>query len=498
MDDSYAGLDDLQSAMAWDSSAIGLQQLDYGFLPEIDSGSMSVRFRICTPHIDREGDIIEPSGVMWENYRMAPVVKYEHGFSGISLPIARSADNNGLLHVSYGDSAGNPEMEDALYARAFFSERNELSAQMFGLIDEGFLRAASIHVLPVEGSYRKLPNEGTHAFESDLLEWSVCTVAVNPNSYAKSLKKDSRLSELLNLQLDAASKILERKTIGTRTLLPSIAKCLSTIQPPKQFIRGHNPNEENMSKKILTKADVDKLTPIALAKAVADPTAYDADSLKLLRAKAKSYDEESMTKMGTETDESMTKMADVIDPESMPKADEMDIEVEDDVVESTVSPGADFLAAIHGSIGELIAKLEGAAKATEKPEVLEFAASFAEELNSALVSCEGAYSSIYPDAPALAKAEEPMDTEMIKSWIAGASSNAYKLEGLATRLAKCLNNPKALKDAAARTARDLKLLNSQAKSWKPKVNDSAVTVEQFNALQKSLSDLVAKISRTPA
>jgi hypothetical protein len=372
---------------------------------------------------------------------------------------------------------------------------------MFGLIDEGFLRAASIHVLPVEGSYRALPNEGTHAFESDLLEWSVCTVAMNPNSYAKSLKKDSRLSELLNLQLDAASKILEKNSIGTRKLLPSIAKCLTAVKPPKQASSPGFNFEEDMSKKTLSKADVDKLTPVALAKALSDKSVFDADSVKLLVAKAKSYDEESMTKMGTETDESMSKMGtDVIDPEAMtmPKADDMEMDDDDSVVESTVSPGADFLAAIHSSIGELIAKLDSAAKATEKPEVLEFASSFAEELNSALVSCEGAYSSIYPDAPTLAKAEEPMDTEMIKSWIAGASSNAYKLEGLATRLAKCLNNPKALKDAAARTARDLKLLNSQAKSWKPKVNDSAVTVEQFNALQKSLSDLVAKISRTPA
>lgn len=499
MDDSYAGLDDLQNAMAWDSTSMGLQQLDYGFLPEIDSGSMSVRFRICTPHIDREGDIIEPSGVMWENYRMAPVVKYEHGFSGISLPIARSADNNGMLHVSYGDANGDMELEDALYARAFFSENNELSAQMFGLIDEGFLRAASIHVLPVEGRYRQLPNEGTHALESDLLEWSVCTVAMNPNSYAKSLKKDSRLSELLNLQLDAANKILGKNSIGTRKLLPSIAKCLAAVKPPKKASSPGFNFEEDMSKKTLSKADVDKLTPTSLAKALSDPAAYDSDSLKLLRSKAKSYDEETMTK-GGDTDESMAKTGDVIDPEmvdTMPKADEMLVE-EPAPEASTNSPGADFLSSVYTTINDLIAKLDAANTATEKPEVLEFAKQLADTLRSECTACEGAYSSIYPEAPGLAKSEEPIDAEMIKSWIAGSSSSAYKIEGLATRLAKSMANPKAMKQAVASTVRDLRLLNSQAKSWKPKVNDPVVSAEEFASLKKAFLDLKAKLTSTPA
>lgn len=477
-----------------------LQQLDFGVLPEIDSAGMSARFRICTPRKDREGDIIEPSGVDWYDYQFAPVVKYEHGFTGIPFPVARSSDDNGILHVTYGGQTPDGEEEDAIYARAFFKDRHELSAQLFALIEDGFIRAASIHVLPFDGCSRPLPNEGCHALKSALLEWSVCTVAMNGDAYAKSLKKDSALAEVLNLQLDAANKILERGTLGGARILPSLAKCLKAVRPAKQPIAlGHNFNEEAM-KKSLTQAEVDKLTPIGLAKSLSEVSEFDADTVKLLRAKAKSYDE-TMMKTGNEPGDSLTKSEAIVDPESMiegamPKADEAIEPMES--AESAISPGADYLTAVHSAISELIAKLDGASKATEKPEVLEFAASFADELRTALATAEGAYSSIYPDAPALASAEPPAEAEMVKSWVAEKGSRSYQLNGLAARLAKSLNDPKRLKAAAQATARDLRLLDAQAKSWKPKVSDSAVSAEEFAALKKSVSDLVAKLSQSPA
>lgn len=480
-----------------DGSVRPLQSLDFGMLPEIDSVGMSARFRICTPRMDREGDIIEPSGVTWEDYRFAPVVKFEHGFSGIPMPIAKSADDSGILHMSYGDPSSAGEFEDAIYARAFFSDRHELSAQMFALIEDGFLRAASIHTLPVQGCVKSLPNNRFHALQSTVLEWSVATVAMNPDSYAKALVGDSALAEVLNLQLDAANKILERGTLASGSILPSLAKCLSSVLPAKKpIVLGHDPKEETMSKK-MTSAEIAKLTPIALAKAMCDPTAYDAETLKQIRAMAKSYDDPS--------EDAMAK-ADVPAPEDDPAATAADTSTAEtespdvaDTTTSDVSPGADFLSAIHSAINDLVSKLDAANKATEKPEVLEFAKQFADSLRTELASCEGAYSSIYPDAPGLSPAEEPADAEMVKSWVSQNSKSAYQLEGLASRLAKCLKDPKKLALVANQTARDLRLLNSQAKSWKPKTQpEGVVTVEQFNQLTQRVESLVDVLLKSPA
>jgi hypothetical protein len=431
-------------------------------------------------------------------------VKYEHGYD-VPFPIARAADESGNLHLFYGVPDFEGEPEDAIYSRAFFTDRYELSEQMFALIDEGFLRAASIHVLPAEGCWRPMPGYSLsdedfpiHAMKSSMLEWSVCTVQVNPDSYCKSLSKDSGFSKLLNLQLESANRILERGTLATRRLLPSIAKCLKSVKPPKQpIVKGASieSSESNEMKKSMSEAEVAKLAPLALAKAVASAEQFDADTVKLLRSRAKSYEDGTDPMQKASCDDGMQK-ADDASAVDLPTETEETPEVE---ATSSVSPGADFLAALHSSVADMISKLESAQQATEKPEVLDFASQFADTLRQELATIEGAYASTYPEAPALTTGDsEPVDAEMVKSWVADNTKRGYQLEGLATRLAKAAGDPKKLKSAVSTTIRDLRLLHSSAKSWKPAAKSEGVSKEEFAKLcgmVDKLADVVGKLPK---
>ena len=131
--------------------------------------------------------------------------------------------------------------------------------------------------------------------------------------------------------------------------------------------------------------------------------------------------------------------------------------------------------------------------------MLHFASQFADTLRQELATIEGAYSSTYPDAPALTTGDaEPVDAEMVKSWVADNTKRGYQLEGLATRLAKAANDPKKLKSAVSTTIRDLRLLHSSAKSWKPAEKSEGVSKEEFAKLcgmVDKLADVVGKLPK---
>lgn len=498
--DELSGFSGAEQAMA------GFGSLEYSVLPDIDVPGMSARFRICTARQDHQGDIIEPSGVDWEDYRYNPVVKFEHGFSGIPWPVARSADENGVLHQDWDAD------EDAIYARAFFSDKHELSEQCFGLIVDGFMRAASIHVMPVAGKFKALgsgENAGHHVFESSEMEWSVATVAVNPDAYAKSLSADSKLSEVLALQLESANRILEIGKVGDRTLLPSLAKCLRSVKPPKQpLVRGHSTTgERSMGTKRLTKPEVDKLGAVGLAKALASASEYDAATHKLLTAKAKSlnfakaegdeeYDDGSLAKADdpSEEDDSLAKADEPGDTGVVDTGET----VEPETTPSATSPGADFMSALHAKVDEICTMLESVDQYTEKPEVQDFSKQFCDTLRTELAGLEGAFSSIYPDQSPLASSEEPADAEMVKSWVNSNAHAGYQLEGLAVRLSNAAKNPAKAKSILNATVRDLRLLNKKAKSWKPAKNEKFASQEDFENLSKAFDVLLETVKNQPA
>ncbi|MCR9295570.1 MAG: hypothetical protein NXI32_22870 [bacterium] len=499
-----------------ESGGVHLMQMNPDL--DIDPSNLSARFRICTPRVDREGEIIEPSGVDWTDYANTGVVKYEHGFTGIPLPIAKSIDQNGVLHVQYDFE------EDAIYARAFHSQRDELSYQMFGLIEEGFLRAASIHVLPLPEGSHQAPDGRTYAGASQMIEWSECTVGVNPDAYAKALTKDSKLSQVLHLQMEASERILAKGSVGGQRLLPTLAKCLRAVRPGKtQTIV----NGVDLMSKSLTKEQVNKLSALGLAKALSEPSKYDSDTLKLLRFKAKSLDEmdkgsdeeyaakstdEETGMAKADTDEEMAKMQDEeamaktsLEEETVAKADDIeDEDVDDDDLPTGSKPmGAEVMSASHEKLAEFLGNCEAAIAQVENPQVIEAMQSVCDNLRAELATIEGAYSSIYPDQDALASTGESPDEEMVKSWVKENANARFQLAGMAARLGTILKDKKLdgkAKSLIQTTVRDLSMLQSRAKSYKSKQNSGWTPEEtaRVEKIEKVLDTLIDKFAKQPA
>lgn len=159
--------------------------------PTIDEKRMAVGpVRISTPVIDRDGDILVPTGIRLENYERNPIVYWDHSFSGEdggTLPIATSRHPDGSLAVEADD--------EAVKAISYFHGETMLSNQVFRLIVKGAINAASVRPEPI--STRLVQNQETGDTylvmdEWGLAEWSWCGVGVNQEALFKAVR-DNRI-----------------------------------------------------------------------------------------------------------------------------------------------------------------------------------------------------------------------------------------------------------------------------------------------------------------
>lgn len=157
--------------------------------PSIDQQAMSATAVICTPVVDRQGEIIMPDGVDSADWQKNPVILWEHGWdSRITTPIAKGVGPDGKLGLKLADNA--------LEGTAWFTNKNAESAQIFDLIVEGIIRATSIHVVPVETEQQRSDSQVVTVYpRSTLLEWSWGKIGVNPEAVLKVLNSGRLNSE---------------------------------------------------------------------------------------------------------------------------------------------------------------------------------------------------------------------------------------------------------------------------------------------------------------
>jgi hypothetical protein len=162
----------------------------------IDESRRCATFVISTPTPDRSEDVVSPGGVRLENYARNPVVYYDHGFSGIQVPIGKCEDEHGQLALVVTD--------EGIEGTCYFADSVERQ-QIFELVKQSVLRAASINLVPItytirtndgpfDGRARErddLPGlagrPGMEIDEWELLEWSVVGIPDNPEAVRKIL-----------------------------------------------------------------------------------------------------------------------------------------------------------------------------------------------------------------------------------------------------------------------------------------------------------------------
>ena len=123
----------------------------------------------------RQPPELDFGGLSTERYLRNPVVMWAHDISGRSesggLPIGRTRELT-------RDGAGR------LVADFEFLSEDAFAQRVKNAWDKGFLRAASISWMPIEGG----PSEGGQWRDtrSDLLEWSIVAVPADPDALRES------------------------------------------------------------------------------------------------------------------------------------------------------------------------------------------------------------------------------------------------------------------------------------------------------------------------
>jgi hypothetical protein len=149
----------------------------------VSESEMCAIARITTPTPDRSEDVVEPMGIMLDNYRKNPVVLWDHGMSGLSMPIGKSEDPTGNLALTI--------TEEGIDAGCYFAQGMFEACQIFELVVQKIVRATSIGFRPIEAEVRSRGQDRPGLLISlwELFEWSWVAVPDNPDALAKILQK---------------------------------------------------------------------------------------------------------------------------------------------------------------------------------------------------------------------------------------------------------------------------------------------------------------------
>ena len=244
-----------------------------------DLNRMSASATINTDAVDYEDEVILASGVRIGNYSQNPVVLWDHGKSITTLPIGTCRDAAGEIDLQRNDRT--------IDSTTYFAQSFPFAHQVFGLIDEGVIRATSIHVVPYQVAAYRAPDgrEVMVTEDCDMVEYSWTCLGVNPEAVRKekSVRLPDRYCEAWQLQMDRAASVLSRGTLGGDRLSPAIRKSLMSMAKPKGMLInpfGESQDSEDMTKKTLTAREIAAIQP-----------------RKLKSMKLEEYDEETQAKM---------------------------------------------------------------------------------------------------------------------------------------------------------------------------------------------------------
>jgi hypothetical protein len=174
---------------------------------DIDDPNAPLIFTITTDVVDREGDVVMPSGIMVGNYKNNAVMQWAHKYD--ELPIGKSVEM-WAQKVKSVSKDGEPVDQEAIQAAVVFQPDSNYHESYSGLRGSmvrrmyltGFLNAVSIGFDPQEWEEleRKIEEgndkgviisitDGTKFLSWELLEFSAVPVPANPQALMQRSKE---------------------------------------------------------------------------------------------------------------------------------------------------------------------------------------------------------------------------------------------------------------------------------------------------------------------
>lgn len=184
------------------------------------ANDMSATFTVVTRRKEpnRNGHTVQivgdkhGQGIRLDNFAKNPVVLFDHGMSGLALPIGIAESPDGKLSFT--------KQKTKATSTVWFSQRLPEAAQIFALVDEGILRTSSISFLPLKGLLneydtpkQKKTDDGREVYdmstpyysfdfiEADLLEWSVVGIPADADAVRKHLDRGNICGEKITQSL---------------------------------------------------------------------------------------------------------------------------------------------------------------------------------------------------------------------------------------------------------------------------------------------------------
>jgi HK97 family phage prohead protease len=145
-----------------------------------NAGGGRYTFIISSSSVDREKDVVDVHGIDLDNFKINPVVLWAHNSS--LPPIARAAN----IRIA----------EDKLLADVIFPElgTSKLADEVRGLVEQGFVGAASIGFQPIEMSFNDAKG-GFDFHKIELHEFSLVPVPANSEATIRRALRNTEVDK---------------------------------------------------------------------------------------------------------------------------------------------------------------------------------------------------------------------------------------------------------------------------------------------------------------